>query len=85
MRPRTKADLRAALAEARKPVPPDPTLVQLEQRKKNLSVATADDPALVQLRKDFAESTKQLGNVRLTAAEDLAWALINSPAFLFNH
>lgn len=79
------ADLRAALAEARKPVPPDPTLVQLEQRKKNLSVATADDPALVQLRKDFAESTKQLGNVRLTAAEDLAWALINSPAFLFNH
>ncbi|GAA5507063.1 DUF1549 domain-containing protein [Novipirellula caenicola] len=79
------ADLRAALAEARKPVPADPTLVQLEQRKKELSVATPDDPALVQLRKDLSESTKQLGNVRLTAAEDLAWALINSPAFLFNH
>ncbi|EMI20472.1 secreted protein containing DUF1549 [Rhodopirellula maiorica SM1] len=79
------ADLRASLAEARKPVPADPVLVKLQQRQENLSIATADDPALVQLRKDLAESTKQLGNVRLTAAEDLAWALINSPAFLFNH
>ncbi len=79
------ADLRTALAEARKPVPPDPMLVQLEQRKMTFSIATEDDPALVQLRRDLAESTKQLGNVRLTAAEDLAWALINSPAFLFNH
>ena len=24
-------------------------------------------------------------NKRLTAAQDLAWALINNPAFLFNH
>jgi hypothetical protein len=26
-----------------------------------------------------------LVNPRLAAVQDLAWALINSPAFLFNH
>ncbi len=75
----------AGLAEASKPVPPDEALVDMEKRKAELSVATADAPALVQLREDAAQSTSQLSNVRLTAAEDLTWALINSPAFLFNH
>jgi hypothetical protein len=37
------------------------------------------------MRADAKESESQLGNARLTAAQDLAWALINSPAFLFNH
>ena len=40
---------------------------------------------LAQLRKDFEMSDTQLKNKRLTAAQDLAWALINSPAFLFNY
>lgn len=73
------------LANARKPVPPDEVLVRLEQRKKQLSEPTPDDPFLVQLRVDVEQSTKQLANIRLTATEDLTWALINSPAFLFNH
>ncbi len=43
------------------------------------------DPQLVRLRGDTATSQRQLASRRLTAAQDLAWALINSPAFLFNH
>ena len=74
-----------SLATAKQPVPPDEALVSLEQRKKELSEPTPDDPGLVQLRNDVSQSTKQLENIRLTAAEDLTWALINSPAFLFNH
>ena len=66
-------------------VPPDATLVALEKRKAELSKPTAVDPQLVQLRNDAKQSTQQLERIRLTAAEDLTWALINSPAFLFNH
>ena len=74
-----------ALANAKKPVEPDGLLVSLEERKNELSEPTSDEPRLVQLRDDVKQSTKQLENIRLTAAEDLTWALINSPAFLFNH
>jgi hypothetical protein len=42
------------------------------------------DPALVQLRTDAEASKKQITNKRLTAVQDLTWALINNPAFLFN-
>ena len=83
----TDAEIRKAneaLAAAKKPVPTDSVLVSLEQRKKQLSEPTPDDPGLVQLREDVKQSTQQLQKVRLTAAEDLTWALINSPAFLFN-
>jgi hypothetical protein len=38
----------------------------------------------VQLRLDTAMSVRQLTDKRLTMAQDLAWALINNPAFLFN-
>ncbi len=74
-----------ALAEAQKPLPPDAELTALNQRKEQLSKPIPDDPALVQLRADAEQSRKQLENIRLTAAEDLTWALVNSPAFLFNH
>ena len=73
------------LATARQPVPADKMLVTLGQRKESLSKPTPDDPKLVRLRDDVKQSELQLGKIRLTAAEDLTWALINSPAFLFNH
>ena len=74
-----------ALAKSKQAVPPDGELTKLEERKKILSKATPDDPQLVQLREDVKQSEVQLAKIRLTAAEDLTWALINSPAFLFNH
>lgn len=76
---------KAGLATARAPVPPDAELVALEKRKTQLSKPTPDDPQLVQLREDVKQSSLQVQKIRLTAAEDLTWALINSPAFLFNH
>ncbi len=80
---RTK--LAADLAAARQPLPEDP---QLTARK--AAVATAElpvplDPTLERLRKDADLSAAQLKNQRLTATQDLTWALINTPAFLFNH
>lgn len=77
-------ELQTAIANARKPLPPDSELVGLESKKKLLEIETPDDPGLLQLRADVAESTKQVKSKRLTLAQDLTWALINSPAFLFN-
>jgi hypothetical protein len=73
------------LAKANQPVPPDDKLTRLQARQKSLEIETPDDPALVQLRLDVEQSSRQFNNIRLTAAEDLTWALVNSPAFLFNH
>jgi hypothetical protein len=73
------------LATAREPIPVDPKFTEL---KKNLATAEEPirlDPKLVQLREDSKMSAAQQENKRLTAVQDLAWALINSSAFLFNH
>jgi hypothetical protein len=74
-----------ALANGSKPLPPDPKLVELQNYLAGVSRPVPEDLKLVQLRQDVEISTKQLENKRLTAVQDLAWALINSPAFLFNH
>ncbi len=79
------SNLQQAVADARKPLPEDETLVALRGQAKSLEVETPDDPKLVQLRTDFGASGQQVTNRRLTLAQDLTWALINSPAFLFNH
>jgi WD40 repeat protein len=79
---RAKAD---AMASARAPVPEDPKLAALKAAVAAAETPVPDDPRLVQLRKDVAQSVQQSVSRRLTAAQDIAWALINSPAFLFNH
>jgi hypothetical protein len=73
------------LNAARAPLPPDPRLSELEKLVASAEKPVALDPRLAQLRKDVEMSVMQASQRRLTAVQDIAWALINSPAFLFNH
>jgi hypothetical protein len=73
-----------ALAKAKMPVPEDPKLKDLKSVLAKAELPVPIDAKLVQLRADAEMSTKQLANKRLTGAQDLAWAIINNPAFLFN-
>jgi WD40 repeat protein/mono/diheme cytochrome c family protein len=79
------AQLEQRLREASAPVPADAQLTALQADIDRLEQPLAEDARLLKLRADFALSQEQLARRRLTAAEDLVWALINSPAFLFNH
>lgn len=79
------ADLNKNLAEAKRPVPEDPGVTKRKAVLAAVSVPVPDDPQLVRLRTDASYSEKQVASVRLTAVQDLAWALINTPEFLFNH
>lgn len=74
----------AAVEEAKKPLV-DARLVDLRKRLELAKQPVPIDPQLALLREEVAMSTKQLENKRLTSAQDIAWALINSPAFLFNY
>jgi hypothetical protein len=69
---------------ARKPLPEDERQKELERELVRASRPVPVDPALAQLRLDVDASARQLAERRLTATQDLAWALINTPAFLFN-
>ena len=75
-----------AIAEAKKPRPVDPKIKELEAFiTRTQQTPVIEDPKLTALKRAAALSTKQLGNKRLYGAQDIAWALINNPAFLFNH
>ncbi len=74
-----------ALDQARRARPVDPMLTQLRNRKATAEKPLGEDPILGRLQRDVELSTKQLQKKRLTAAQDIAWALINTPEFLFNH
>ncbi len=75
----------AQLAIASKPIPPDEKLVALQSRQERLAITTPVDADLLTLRKNVEQSHSQRDHARLTATQDLVWALINSSAFLFNH
>ncbi len=73
-----------ALSKTKLPVPEDPKLRDLKATLVAAEQPVALDPKLAQLRADATVSTKQLADQRLTGAQDLAWAIINNPSFLFN-
>jgi hypothetical protein len=66
------------------PLPIDPGITE-----RKAAIAKAEEPIkidakLLQLRADAEQSKAQLANRRVTNAQDLTWALVNTPAFLFN-
>ena len=74
----------AKVDEAKKPRSRDGELVKREQALAEAEKPLPVDPRLARLRSDVELSGKQLAEKRLTAAQDVAWALINTPEFLFN-
>jgi hypothetical protein len=77
--------LQAELARQQQPLPDDARLKQLENDLAKAQQALPVDARLQQLRRAVALSEEQLKNKRLTVAQDIVWALINSPSFLYNH
>jgi hypothetical protein len=63
-------------------VPPDKRTP--EQKALVANTYRGQDAELSRLKRGVAENPKP-ATPRLLGAQDLAWALINSPAFLFNH
>ncbi len=76
--------LQAAVETAKAPRPEDPMLAQLRGVVAEAEKPLPVDPQLARLQRAVELSQSQLTNARLTVAQDFAWALINSQAFLFN-
>ena len=74
-----------ALSTAKAAVPRDKKEVELEKVVKRFEQPLPPDPELTRLQRALKLSEEQLKQSRLVGMQDLAWALINSPAFLFNH
>jgi WD40 repeat protein len=77
--------LQAALTNEQQPLADDPRLKELEADLAKAEQSLPIDPKLQRLRRAVTLSEQQLKNKRLTVAQDIVWALINSPSFLYNH
>ena len=76
--------LTKSLNEANKPLPKDPNLVKLQKSLAEAKIPVVLPPEIARLRRALGLSKNHLTNKRLVGAQDLTWALINTPAFLFN-
>jgi WD40 repeat protein len=70
--------------EAKVALAPDPRHTEMKTNLEKASAPIRLDAVLVQLRIDAESSKRQISEKRLTVVQDLTWALINNPAFLFN-
>jgi hypothetical protein len=77
--------LEADVNAAKQPLPEDQELKQLQAQLAAVQKPLSVDPKLQQLRRAVTLSQDQMKNRRLTVAQDIVWALINSPSFLYNH
>ncbi|MDA7658012.1 hypothetical protein N8737_04875, partial [Verrucomicrobia bacterium] len=78
-------ELESQLKKSKKERPMDAKLKTLQDQLARLEKPLPLDTGLRELRRAAELSAKQLQTIRLTSAQDVAWALINNPAFLFNH
>ncbi|MDF1657258.1 MAG: DUF1549 domain-containing protein [Verrucomicrobiales bacterium] len=67
-----------------RPLPSDSKMDALNTALANAQTEVPLPVPLVQIRQDTGYSIQQAANRRLTAAQDVVWALVNSPSFLFN-
>lgn len=76
--------LTEALEREQMPLREDPRVTVLKKTLEERKQPLVEDPQLVRLTRAVKLSEVQLRQQRLTIVQDLTWALINSPAFLFN-
>jgi hypothetical protein len=79
-----RANLAKALADSRKPLPVDSKVQELQGMVTLAQKPVPVSSRIARLRRAMDLSKGQLGKKRLIGAQDIAWALINTPSFLFN-
>jgi len=74
-----------AVNQAKKPLPEDPELKKLDMAIASAETPLKLHPRVRELNRAQELSTKQLQQKRLTSAQDISWALMNNPSFLFTN